>query len=57
MIEEIQYGEYTDEELSQADLQASYTARCPICKNQLDHCGSGHHDNCPISKSVYVPTN
>ena len=49
------FGDYTYEELWHADYYASCVARCPICKKPLDHCGSGHHINCPISEAIYVP--
>tara|TARA_R110000744_G_scaffold18255_3_gene49146 strand:- start:1204 stop:1374 length:171 start_codon:yes stop_codon:yes gene_type:complete len=55
MTNNIEYGEYTNEELLQADIAASYACHCPICENQLDYCGSGHHNNCPISEAVYIP--
>ena len=53
----IDYGDFIDEDLIQADYYASFTLLCPICDNQLDHCGSGHHSNCPINESIYVPRN
>jgi hypothetical protein len=50
-----EYNIYTDQELERADYYASCSGHCPICRNQLDHCGSGHHLNCPIHEAVYNP--
>lgn len=54
---EIEFDEYTEDELTHADYVASFSCRCPICKKQLDHCSSGHHLNCPIVEAIYVPRN
>jgi|19_taG_2_1085344.scaffolds.fasta_scaffold01560_2 hypothetical protein len=52
---EIEFDNHTEDELAQADYVASLSCRCPICEKQLDHCGSGHHPNCPINEAIYVP--
>jgi len=50
--------EYTEDELIDAEFSASYTSVCPLCRNRLDYCGSGHHSNCPLKSSIYfVPQN
>ncbi len=54
---EIEFKKYTDDELIMAEFAASLRCKCPICEKQLDHCGSGHHPNCPINESVYVSNN
>ena len=53
-VAELTYRDYSNDELLEAEYWSACRGWCPICREGLDHCGSGHDDNCPIHKVVCV---